>query len=424
MRIRLVLLLFLLSPPMAPAPVHAAQEQAERAADAGPAQVPLAEIQRYVSVYRAIRDAYVEPLDDEQLMKAALRGLLSDLDPHSAYLEADEAEALREETEGAYSGIGVEIEQRPDRSILVVAPIDGTPAQRAGLRAGDVIVAIDGQALDGGADQTSLRLRGEPGSAVTLTVSRPGEPVPREFTIVRERIEITSVSGRLLEPGFGYLRISAFQEDTAPQLHRQLARLRRESGGPLAGLVLDLRSNPGGLLNAAVEAADTFLEDGLIVSTRGRLSYANANYHAKAGDLLAGAPIVLLVDAGTASAAEVMAAALRDHRRALLMGSRTFGKGSVQTVVPLENGDSVKLTTARYYSPRGDSIQASGLSPDVLLRGTPGNGLREQDLPRHLRGDGERTDGYARGEVIEGEEAIGLALARLKDEQAVARRGD
>ena len=408
--------------PLAAAPALAAPEEVPLAAEDAAGQVPLAEIQRYVSVYRAIQEAYVEPLDDEQLMKAALRGLLSDLDPHSAYLEAEEAEALREETEGAYSGIGVEIEQRPDRSILVVAPIDGTPAQRAGLRAGDVIIAIDGQALAASADQTSLQLRGEPGTTVTLTVSRPGETELREFEIRRERIEITSVTGRLLEPGYGYLRISAFQEDTALQLHRQLARLRRESGGPLAGLVLDLRSNPGGLLNAAVEAADAFLEEGLIVSTRGRLSHVNANYHAKAGDLLAGAPMVVLMDAGTASAAEVMAAALRDHERALLMGSRTFGKGSVQTVVPLENGDSVKLTTARYYSPSGDSIQASGLQPDVVLKGRAGRGLREQDLPRHLRGDSEVADGYARGEVIEGDEAISLALDRLKTGRAVARR--
>src|SRR5690606_16634379 len=315
-------------------------------------------------------------------------------------------------------------EQRPDRSILVVAPIDGTPAQRAGLRAGDVIIAIDGQPLTGSADQTGVQLRGEPGTTVTVTVSRPGETELREFSIRRDRIEITSVSGRLLEPGYGYLRISTFQEDTAPQLHRELARLRRESGGPLAGLVLDLRSNPGGLLNAAVEAADAFLEEGLIVSTRGRLPYASANYHAKAGAVLAGAPMIVLMDSGTASAAEVLAAALRDHDRALLMGSRTFGKGSVQTVVPLENGDSVKLTTARYYSPSGNSIQASGLKPDVALKGRAGRGLREQDLPRHLRGDGEVADGYARGEVIEGDEAISLALARLKAGKAVARRGN
>ncbi len=415
---RACLLLALVLPVGAPAQDVADDPAAAAAAPAPrvPRQVPLEEIQRYVSVYRAIQEAYVEPLDDTQLMKAALRGLLSDLDPHSAYLEADEAGALREQTEGEYVGIGVEIEQGGDRGIRVVAPIDGTPAQRAGLRAGDLIIAIDGVAPgEDGADGASLRLRGKAGTPITLTIQRPGEALPRDVVMKREVIEITSVSSRLLEPGYGYLRISTFQADTAPQLRRQLAALARQSeGGKLRGVVLDLRSNPGGLLNAAVEVADAFLEDGLIVSTRGRLSYANANYHAKAGDLSGGAGIVTLIDAGTASAAEVLAGALRDHGRSTLMGSRTFGKGSVQTVVPLENGDSVKLTTARYYTPKGRSIQARGIAPDITLRGAAARGLREQDLPGHLRGDDERADGFAQGEVIEGDEAINRALARLK----------
>ena len=391
------------------------------AAETPPRTVPLAEIQRYVAVYRAIQDAYVEPLDDQALMKAALRGLLADLDPHSAYLEKEDAEALAEQTEGTYSGVGVEIEQRPDRSILVVAPIDGTPAQRAGLRAGDVIIAIDGQALASeGADAASRELRGEPGSKVTLTFLRPGDTAPRDLVLVRETIRVASVTSRELEPGYGYLRISTFQTDTGPEVVRQLTRLNRREAGPLRGLVLDLRSNPGGLLNAAVEAADAFLDDGLIVRTQGRLSFSNASFHAKPGDLLAGAPVVVLVDAGTASAAEVLAGALRDQGRATVMGSRTFGKGSVQTVVPLDNGDSVKLTTARYFTPSGDSIQARGIRPDVLLRGEATRGLREQDLPGHLRGDQEVVDGYARGETIEGEAPIAEALARLKSGKATA----
>ncbi|KFN49845.1 S41 family peptidase [Arenimonas composti] len=381
-----------------------------------PDQVPLEEIQRYVAVYRAIKDAYVEPLDDRQLMRAALRGLLADLDPHSAYLEKEDAEALLEETDGSYVGIGVEIEQRADRSILVVSPIDGTPAARAGLQAGDIIVAIDGQPLaDDGADAASRELRGEPGTSVRLTFLRTGEDVPRELTIPREVIRITSVVSRMLEPGYGYLRISTFQTDTGPQVRRHLQRLQASSEGGLRGLVLDLRSNPGGLLNAAVEAADAFLETGLIVSTRGRLPFANARYHARAGDLLKGAPLIVLVDAGTASAAEVLAGALGDHDRAVLMGSRTFGKGSVQTVVPLENGDSVKLTTARYFTPSGRSIQARGLRPDIVLRGRAARGLREQDLPGHLRGDNEALDGYAMGEVLQGDAAVQRALAELKN---------
>jgi len=413
------LLLLLLILPLAatavPTPLPLPPSTEPVPVEPNPDAVPLAEIQRYVAVYRAIKDAYVEPISDQELMKAALRGLLADLDPHSAYLEEEQAEALLEETGGAYSGIGVEIEQRPDRSLMVVAPIDGTPAQRAGLRAGDLIIAVDGQPLSGdGADAASRELRGEPGSQVTITFLRAGDADPRDLVITRELIRVVSVSSRLLEPGFGYLRISTFQTDTGPEVKRQLADMARQSDGRLSGLVLDLRSNPGGLLNAAVEAADALLETGLIVRTRGRLPYSNASFHAKPGDLLSGAPVVVLVDAGTASAAEVLAGALRDHQRALVMGSRTFGKGSVQTVVPLENGDSIKLTTARYYTPGGRSIQARGIRPDIVLRGEASRGLREQDLPGHLRGDDEVGDGYARGEVIEGDAAIDQALARLK----------
>ncbi len=391
------------------------------AAETAPRTVPLEEIQRYVAVYRAIQDAYVEPLDDKALMKAALRGLLTDLDPHSAYLDEAEAEDLMEQSEGAYSGIGVEIEQRPDRSMMVVAPIDGTPAQRAGLRAGDLIIAVDGQPLSAaGADAASRELRGEPGTDVTITFLRSGETEPRDLVITRELIRVTSVSSRLLEPGYAYLRISTFQADTGPQVARQLEAMKDK--GPLRGVVLDLRSNPGGLLNAAVEAADAFMDKGLIVSTKGRLAYSNSRFHAKPGDVTGGAPVVVLVDAGTASAAEVLAGALRDQKRALVMGSRTFGKGSVQTVVPLENGDSVKLTTARYFTPSGKSIQARGIRPDVVLRGEATRGLREQDLPGHLRGDEEVGDGYARGEVIEGDAAIAQALARLKSDRLAAAK--
>jgi carboxyl-terminal processing protease len=231
---------------------------------------------------------------------------------------------------------------------------------------------------------------------------------------VREQIRVDSVTGRLLEPGYAYLRISTFQTDTGPAVNRQLEKLRADAGGTLRGLVLDLRSNPGGLLNAAVEAADAMLDEGLIVVTRGRLAFANARYHARAGDLTGGAPIVVLVDAGTASAAEVLAGALKDHDRATVIGSRTFGKGSVQTVVPLENGDSVKLTTARYYTPSGRSIQARGIRPDIVLRGEASRGLREQDLPGHLRGDDEGGEGFATGEVIAGDAAIARALAFMK----------
>ncbi|HEX5755609.1 MAG TPA: S41 family peptidase [Arenimonas sp.] len=389
-------------------PSAAEREAAQRAG------VPTEEIQRYVAVYRAIRQAYVEPLSDEQLMRAALRGLLLDLDPHSAYLRQDEAEALDELAHGHYIGIGIEIEQQADRSIVIIAPLDGSPAARAGLRSGDVITAIDGKALDvEHADAASQLLRGEAGSRIVLTVLSPGSDTPRDVEMQREQIDVDSVESRLLEPGFAYLRVASFQVDTAPQLRRQLAAMSDTSGGALQGVVLDLRSNPGGLLHAAVEVADAFLDSGVIVSTRGRLSYSNAEYRAKPGDASGGADMVVLIDSGTASAAEVLAGALRDHERATLMGSRSFGKGSVQTVMPLDNGDSVKLTTARYYTPSGKSIQARGIKPDVVLRGKAARGLREQDLPRHISGSDEQADGYAKGELIAGDAAIEAALAHL-----------
>lgn len=399
----------------APAPVDATDPVM---AETLPAEVPLAEIRRYVSVYNAVKDAYVEPVDDQQLMKSALRGLLSDLDPHSAYLDKDEAEALLDDTRGEYVGIGVETERRPDDTLLVVAPIDGTPAHRAGIRAGDVIVAINGEPLSGNASPHH-DLRGDAGEPVTITITRTGELESREMTIVREAIRVTSVTSRLLEPGYAYLRISTFQTDTGPQMRRQLRKLAEEAQDPMRGLVLDLRSNPGGLLSAAVEAADTLLDDGLIVRTQGRLQYSNASFHAKPGDLLEGAPVIVLVDTGTASAAEVLAGALRDHGRASVMGSRTYGKGSVQTVVPLDNGDSIKLTTARYYTPSGSSIQARGILPDIVLRGEAARGLREQDLAGHLAGEGEAK--AKAGELIEGDAAIGRALEALKAGTATAR---
>lgn len=398
-----------------PAPVDATDPVV---AETPPAEVPLAEIRRYVSVFNAVKDAYVEPVDDETLMKASLRGLLSDLDPHSVYLDKDEAEALIADTEGEYVGIGVETERRPDHALRVVAPIDGTPAHRAGLRAGDVITAIDGESLVGNANPHHA-LRGEEGAPVTVTIERTGEPEAFDVLVVRESIRVASVDSRVLEPGYAYVRISTFQADTGPALRRQLRALTGDGETRLHGLVLDLRSNPGGLLSAAVEASDLLLDEGLVVRTQGRLSHSNASFHAKPGDLLDGAPVVVLVDTGTASAAEVMAGALRDHGRASVMGSRTYGKGSVQTVVPLDNGDSIKLTTARYYTPSGESIQARGIRPDIVLRGAAARSLRESELAGHLSAEGgDEVDG---GELIEGDAAIARALDALKAGTATAR---
>ena len=392
-------------------------------------KVPLEEIRRYVAVFNAVKEAYVEPVEDRKLMQSAIRGLLLDLDPHSTYFDKADSEAFDEQANGAYEGIGVELMQQPDRTLLVVAPIDGTPAARAGIKSGDLITAIDGKPIS--AQDGMEPLRGAPGSRIVLTIVREGTPKPFDVSLVRDTIRLASVRSRMLEPGYGYVRISAFQTDTAADFQKQVDTLQQN--GKLRGLVLDVRSNPGGLLLAAVQIADDLLDTGNIVSTRGRLSISDSKFDATPGDRLGGAPVVVLVDAGSASASEVLAGALRDNGRARVVGSRTFGKGSVQTVLPLDNGDSVKLTTARYYTPSGKSIQASGIVPDVVVKpeagGKPGS-VVEQDgqlyvteatLPGHLRGDDEGAAGYVPGDVLEGDAPITAALAELKKVAATAR---
>ena len=414
---------------------QAAQPPAKDAAAASASSIPLDEIRRYVAVYSAVKAAYVEPVDDEQLMHSAIRGLLLDLDPHSAYLEADATDDFEEQARGNYDGIGVEIFRQPDGSLRVIAPIDDTPAARAGVKAGDLIVAVDGKPLRAGEGDSSTPLRGEAGTSVELTILRDGADEPVKLTVERQTIRIASVRSRMLEPGFGYLRVSTFQADTAADFERQLGELATQAGGRLRGLVIDLRSNPGGLLNSAVQIADALLEDGGIVSTRGRIPVSDATFSATPGDRLDGAPVVVLVDAGSASASEVLAGALGDNGRARIVGSRTFGKGSVQTVLPLDNGDSVKLTTARYYTPDGRSIQALGIVPDVVLHAEEGGddgrpaGYTEADLPGHLGaevpddGDGEALPGINAGEVLEGEGHVTAALAELKKLVAGASPG-
>ena len=378
-------------------------------------KVPLDEIRRYVAVYNAVKQAYVEPIDDAKLMHSAIRGLLFDLDPHSTYFDKRDAGTFDEQSRGAYDGIGVVLLRQPDGTLRVIAPIDDTPAARAGIKAGDVIIAIDGKPFKADEGDSSGPMRGPPGSTLLLTVVREGRDKPLDVSIIRETIRIVSVRSRMLEPGYGYTRISAFQADTAADFERQIQTLKEQAGGKLRGLVIDLRSNPGGLLTAAVQIADDLLETGQIVSTRGRIAISDAEFGATPGDRLDGAPVVVLVDAGSASASEVLAGALRDNGRARVVGSRTFGKGSVQTLLPLDNGDSVKLTTARYYTPSGKSIQALGIVPDVTLHPQKDaeNGGRadvtEASLRGHLRGD-EDLPGANAGEVLEGESFIAAAL--------------
>ena len=393
------------------------------AVETATSKVPLDEIRRYVAVFNAVKEAYVVPVDDKKLMHSAIRGLLLDLDPHSTYFDKEDAAAFDEQASGAYDGVGVELLQQPDNTLRVIAPIDDTPAAKAGIKAGDVIVAIDGKPISG--EDGMAPLRGAPGSSLTLTLLREGNPKPFDVTLVRETIRVASVRSRMLEPGYGYVRISTFQADTGADFQRNLDKL--QAAGKLSGLVLDLRSNPGGLLVSAVQVADDLLEKGNIVSTRGRIAVSDSKFDATPGDRLHGAPLVVLVDAGSASAAEVLAGALRDNGRARVVGSRTFGKGSVQTVLPLDNGDSVKLTTARYYTPSGKSIQASGIVPDVVLKPEqPKDALptpfdySEAALPGHLRGDEEGAEGYTAGDALEGDKPIAAALAELK--KAVPRK--
>jgi carboxyl-terminal processing protease len=406
-------------------------QQGSQAADGKTAKaseeikIPLEEIRRYVNVYNAVKQAYVEPIDDRKLMQSAIRGLLLDLDPHSAYLPKPAADALVEDSDGAYDGIGVEVQQQPDGSILVISPIDDTPAAKAGVKAGDIIIAVDGKTLTPDVADANP-LRGAPGSKTVLTIQREGTPKPLQLTVQRETIRVSSVRAKMLEPEYGYIRVSSFQADTAKDFGAQLQKLQGEAAGGkgLRGLVLDLRTNPGGLLTSAVQIADDLLEKGTIVSTRGRISLGDSEFNATPGDLMRGAPIAVLVDAGSASASEVLAAALRDNQRAVVVGSRTFGKGSVQTVLPLDNGDSVKLTTARYYTPSGKSIQARGIDPDVVLtpdakvKGTRSD-ISEAGLPGHLRGEQESA-GLGNGDVLEGDAPIAAALVQLKKPMALA----
>ena len=402
----------------------AAPARASSAAD----QVDLDDIRNFSRVYEVVRQAYVEKVDNKTLMKAAITGMLSGLDPHSEYLDKEGLAQLNEDTTGQYSGLGIEVLQQ-DGGLRIVSPIDDTPAARAGIKAGDSIVKINGTLIDPqNVDGMFKQLRGKPGSKITLTIAHQNSDKLIDLNLVRENIAISSVKVRELEPGYAYIRISQFQDDTAGDLDKKLSALIAKNGAP-KGAVLDLRNNPGGLLTAAVSVSDDFLNSGIIVTTRGRLQDANLSFSAHPGDLLNGAPMIVLTNNGTASAAEIVSGALKDNHRALIMGQRTFGKGVVQTVIPLDADHAVKITTARYYTPNGTSIQAEGIKPDIALAdltvskadSAPVLISSEADLPNHLAnenakaGDDINDDGSsADGKLATSDYALSQALNVLK----------
>ncbi|MFC4818755.1 S41 family peptidase [Dokdonella ginsengisoli] len=412
-------------PADAPAPAAAAKPAAAKKA------VDLQDIRAFTAVYNLVKQAYVEDVDDHRLMQQAIRGLLAGLDPHSEYLDKEQIDNLTEDTTGSYDGLGIEVLQ-VEGTLRVVAPIDDSPAERAGIKAGDTIVQIDGKPVQSDdLDGAIARLRGKPGTEITLNVLHEKQNTPVDITLKREAIKVASVRSRLLEPGYAYLRVSQFQADTGAQLRKRIERVQADNKAPLRGAILDLRSNPGGLLTAAVEVSDEFLDEGVIVTTKGRLKESDLSFRATPGDLLKGAPLVVLVDNGTASAAEIVAGALKDNHRALLMGRRTFGKGSVQTVLPLDAEHAVKLTTARYYTPNGVSIQAAGIQPDIALadlalsqRDSASPAIGERDLRNHLKGADESANPVvtppAAERDVEKDYALNEALNALK---ALALRG-
>lgn len=354
--------------------------------------LPLDELRTFTEVFSKIKSDYVEDVADKKLLEDAIGGMLAGLDPHSTYLDPEGYKDVRIGTEGQFGGLGIEVTME-NGFVKVVSPIEDTPAARAGLQPGDLIVRLDDQAVKGMSLSDAVKLmRGKPGSDITLTVVREGENTPLKITVTRAVIKIRSVKSRLLEPGYGYIRITQFQANTTKNMKTSLSKLEKENGGKLKGVVLDLRNNPGGVLNAAVSVSDAFLKKGIIVYTEGRIADSKLTFEAQPDQVLEGAPLVVLVNGGSASASEIVAGALQDNGRAVIMGTKTFGKGSVQTIMPMSNGAALKLTTARYFTPSGRSIQATGIEPDIVTEQakltrnkSDQDRLKEANLARHLQ---------------------------------------
>lgn len=354
--------------------------------------LPLEEIQSFVEVFERISKDYVEPVDDKKLLEGAISGMLSSLDPHSAYLPPKNFKKMEEHTTGEFGGLGMEVGME-DGFVKVVSPIDDTPAQKSGVMTGDLIIKLNDEPVKGKTLAEAVKImRGKPGSKIKLTIVREGQDKPLVKELTRAVIKVKSVKEKLLPDGMGYVRISQFQLRTGEDLTKSIKKLDEENKKPLNGLVLDLRNNPGGVLRAAVQVSDAFLDDGLIVYTKGRVQNSQMSFDAEKGDLMHGKPIVVLINEGSASASEIVSGALQDHKRALIMGRTSFGKGSVQTLMPLNNGGAIKVTTARYFTPSGRSIQAEGIQPDIKidrvkiekLKASDFGRIKEKDLTGHL----------------------------------------
>ncbi|ALO45148.1 S41 family peptidase [Pseudohongiella spirulinae] len=363
-----------------------------------PRPLPIDEVRLFAEALEAIRTAYVQDIDDKSLIDLAIRGMLAGLDPHSAYLSADDYDSLQENTEGQFGGLGIEVGEE-NGYIKVITPLDDSPAARAGVLPGDLIIEINGRPVREMIVNDAVELlRGEPGSTVDLTLMRENETEPLDLTLTREIIAVQSVRHRMLEPGYVYLRIAQFRVNTGSEVVRTLQEIHQQSEEPLRGMVLDLRNNPGGVLQASVQVADAFLTEGRIVYTEGRFDESDEEFYADEIDPSLGVPLVVLINTGTASAAEIVAGALQDQGRAVIMGTRSFGKGSVQSVLPLNNERALKLTTSLYFTPSGRSIQASGIVPDIAVdealvtRNLNRRGVySERDLDGHLPGSEDDT---------------------------------
>jgi carboxyl-terminal processing protease len=387
-------------------PAVAMNEESDNDADKA---VPWKDARLLAEVLEHVRKEYVEKISDQELIEAAIRGMISDLDPHSAFLDPQEFDEIRISTTGEYSGVGIEV-QLENGVVKVVNPIEGTPAQKAGVLAGDTILAVDGVPVSvENLNDTIDRMRGKAGTAVKISIARVDVKDPLEFTLSRAAVQVHSVRDQMLDGGVGYVRISHFSETTTSDLERSLASLKKKNGAPLNGLVLDLRNNPGGVLEAAVGVSDVFLEDGVIVTANGRAADARFEMDAHPGDALDGAPMVVLVNGSSASASEIVAGALQDHHRATLVGHQTYGKGSVQTVLPLSDGHAIKLTTSKYFTPSGASIHEKGIKPDVVVN--------DKDVPKPKEGV-DVTESYGSKDDAE----LQLAVSTLQQKTSGAIR--